>query len=103
MITKKYGKDFSSEGGALTLDTQEVTDVEGTEAGVHTRHHDDGWVITGRVHEDYYTWVNSFAAYHYTLGWVCGDFEEEVYASSEEAFNDFYSKHKPEAWDYGDI
>ncbi len=102
MIIKKYGIDFSSEGGALTLSQEEVSESYVIE-GVHTRVHADGWVITGLVNEDYYTWVNTFTAYHPNLGFVCGDFESEVIASSEAAFNDFYTKHTPQAWDYGDI
>jgi hypothetical protein len=102
MITKKFGVDFRSEGGALTLKVSDVTDTN-SDSGTHTRTHDDGWTITGEIHEDYYTWVNSFEAKHPTLGRVWGDFEGEVHADSEEAFADFYATHPPEAWDYGDI
>lgn len=102
MICKKFGTDFNSSGGALTLSTSEVT--EGNESqGVHIRKHDDGWIIMGEIHEDYYAWVNKFVALHEYHGIVCGDFESEIYASSEEGFKDFYDKHTPNAWDYGDI
>ena len=102
MITKKYGIDFKSEGGALTLNPEEVTNGD-EDNGIHTKEHKDGWIITGEIHEDYYTWVNKFKAEHPTFGKVWGNFEEEVYADSEEGFQDFYSKHKPREWDYGDI
>lgn len=102
MITKKYGIDFSSEGGALTLSRGEVTDSQ-AESGIHTLTHPDGWTITGAIHEDYYFWVNDFEAKHPKLGLVWGNFESIVHADSEEAFQDFYTNHKPEAWDYGDI
>jgi len=102
MIYKKFGEDFKSEGGALTLASEEVTDGN-EEQGVYTKAHNDGWVITGKIIEDYYVWVNSFVAYHPIYGFVCGDFEDTVYASSEEAFAHFWQHHEPEAWDYEDI
>jgi hypothetical protein len=91
MVIKEFGKDFNSMGGALTLSPSDI----GT--------HNDGWTITGKIHEDYYEWVNEFKAYHSTFGNVWGDFEDRVYADSEEGFQDFYENHKPEALDYMDI
>ena len=70
---------------------------------MNSRTHEDGWTITGKIHNDYYTWVNEFEAKHPEYGKVWGDFESEVYATSEKAFEHFYANHKPEAWDYRDI
>lgn len=108
MITKKFGEDFFSEGGALTLEPGEVSDERvrhllGNDDIVRSRTHDDGWTVSGKIHEDYYYWVNYFEAEHPTHGKVWGDFESEVYADSEEGFEHFYKNHTPEAWDYGDI
>ncbi len=100
MIEKKYGEHFTSNGGALTLETSEVTDSN-AQGGKHTKTHDDGWTITGEIMEDYFVWV--FEATHSRFGRVFGDFEDVVYADSEEGFADFYEHHKPEDWDYGDI
>jgi len=62
MITKKFGIDFNSEGGALTLDADEV---EPYEIGVETsKTHEDGWTITATVNEDWYEWINYFEAEH---------------------------------------
>ncbi len=101
-VIKKFGVDFHSEPGALTLPVEAVSETD-VDSGTHTRTHPDGWTITGLVHEDYFTWVNSFEAVHPTLGRVWGNFEGEVYADSEKGFADFFEKHPPEAWDYGDI
>lgn len=105
MITKKFGKDFNSEGGALTLNPDEVCEgeYEVNSNKEYSRTHKDGWTIKGRIHEDYYEWVNDFEAIHPKFGKVWGDFESEVYADTEEGFKDFFDKHKPEEWDYGDI
>lgn len=92
-VSYVFGVDFDSEGGALTLATCEVTDSP----------HADGWTVTGEIHEDYLEWVNEFEAVHTTLGRVWGNFEEIVYASSKEAFDNFMVNHAPEAWDYQDI
>ncbi len=103
MIVKKFGVDFHSAGGALTLCAGEVCELPEPDRGTYTRTHADGWTISGEVHEDYFLWVNGFEASHPTLGRVHGDFESEVHADSEEAFQDFYAKHPPQAWDYWDI
>ena len=104
MITKKFGKDFYSSGGALTLNTSEVSESEDNNRyTIYQRTHSDGWTIKGQIHEDYFAWVNDFEATHPTYGKVWGNFEEEVFADSEEGYNHFYENHKPEAWDYGDI
>lgn len=102
MITKKFGKDFDSGGGALTLRVSEVSAKE-TSGGPHTRKHKSGWKITGTIREDYYTWVNDFKASHPKLGRVYGNFEGKVYASNERAFKHFWKHHQPHAWDYQDI
>lgn len=103
MVTKIFGVDFDSPYGALTLSVCDVSEDLDVISGVHERTHEDGWTIKGEVHEDYCTWVNEFEASHPIYGRVWGDFENKVYADSEEGFNQFYQNHKPEAWDYADI
>ena len=90
-LIREFGKHFFSSGGALTLTPEEIGK------------HKDGWTITGEIKEDYFEWVNEFEATHPKLGRVYGNFEDKVYATSLKAFNDFYEKHTPSAWDYGDI
>ena len=102
MITKEYGKDFHSSGGALTLQQSEVTDGN-EESGEHTKTHKSGWTITGVIQEDYYVWINNFSATHPKYGKVEGNFEDTVTAETEEAFRHFWENHEPEAWDYYDI
>lgn len=102
MITKRFRKDFFSDGGALTLPVSAVSVVP-VDSGLHSRTHDSGWTISGMVHEDYYTWVNDFEASHPVYGKVQGNFESEVTADSEEAFQHFWKHHEPDAWDYADI
>jgi hypothetical protein len=96
MITKKYGVDFESNcngSPALTLYPDDIRNSP----------HIDGWTITGNIHEDYYEWVNEFQATHPIYGKVWGNFEDEVFADSEDGFKHFYENHPPEAWDYYDI
>lgn len=101
-IEKKFRVDFFSPGGALTLGRGEVADADVT-AGIHEKTHPDGWKIKGCVKEDYSVWVNEFEACHPQYGKVWGDFEETVYADSEEGFQHFYEHHSPDSWDYADI
>jgi hypothetical protein len=91
MIEKKFGVDFYSYGGALTLSPECVGN------------NDSGWRIEGEIQEDYYRWVNEFSATHPQYGRVWGNFEDVVYADSEEGYEHFYANHEPDAWDYLDI
>lgn len=100
---KKFGVDFNSSGGALTLPISAVSDDPNAIGGIHKRTHDSGWTIKGEVIEDYFTWVNYFEATHPKFGWVKGNFESEVTAKSKAAFDHFWKNHEPYAWDYGDI
>lgn len=103
-IIKKFGVDFHSEGGALTLPVEAVSVNQHVESGRHTRFHKgSGWTISGKVNEDYYTWVNEFEARHREHGRVWGNFEHEVFADSEAGFRHFMENHPPNAWDYWDI
>lgn len=62
-----------------------------------------GWTITGEIKEDWFEWVNGFEATHPDFGRVWGDYEEEVFADSQEAFEHFFVNHPPHLWDYHDI
>lgn len=62
----------------------------------------NGWRVSGEVHEDYYCWVNSFSAHKGNYK-VEGDFEKEVRASSKAAFFDFTHSVEVREWDYMDI
>jgi hypothetical protein len=104
MVTKKFGVDFDSLGGALTLCISEVVSDENYTTGIeYQKTHSDGWTIKGVVYEDCFEWVNDFEAEHPIYGKVWGNFENQVNADSEEGYNHFYNNHTPEAWDYGDI
>lgn len=64
---------------------------------------ESGWTIEGQVHEDWYEWVNEFEASHPDFGRVWGDYESEVHADSEAAFEHFFNNYPPQLWDYWDI
>lgn len=70
--------------------------------------HNDGWEIIGDICEDYFDWVNDFVAYKHEQGvsqnsWVAGNFESGIFASSQEAYEEFIEKYPPEAWNYNDL
>ncbi len=102
MVTKKFGVDFDSSGGALTLKPEYVREKEEIGGGYHVTTHSNGWTILGYVQEDCYQWVNKFEAEHFKFGRVWGDFEDVVSADSEEGYQDFYRNFPPESWDYAD-
>jgi len=109
MITKRVGIDYLVEGRfdsmAITLDPFEVCDINPNNwiTGEFTRTHADGWTISGHIVSDYYYWVNVFEATHPILGKVWGDFEDEVFADSEEGYAHFIEHHEYQTWDYYDI
>lgn len=105
MITKKAGIDFEYNNEmALTLDPWTVRPNDSDVVkSTCSRTHENGWTVSGYVHEDYAEWVNQFEAHHPDFGRVWGDFEEEVFADSEEGFEDFYRNFPPNVWDYADI
>lgn len=98
-----FARKFEMNSMAHTLSADEVCEGHGSLTGWSTRTHADGWTISGVIAEDYFYWVNAFEASHPRYGRVWGDFEEEVYADSQEAFDAFYAEHTPEFWDYQDI
>lgn len=86
-----YKIDFDVDRMAHTLDTHELGENE------------SGWKITGDIQYDYYEWVNYFEANHPDYGYVIGDYEDSIEASSKEAYDHFYKNHPPKVWDYRDI
>lgn len=88
MFSKKFGSVYSC---AATIQVEQL--------GLNP----SGWTITGEIHDDWYRWVNEFEATHPDFGRVWGDYEKEVFADSQEAFEHFFVNHPPEDWDYHDI
>ena len=86
-----FSKQFENKSGALTLSANDI----GT--------HKDGWTVIGFILQDHCSWVNDFSASHELYGRVWGDFEQTIFADSEEGLNDFVKNHPPKGWNYRDI
>lgn len=69
---------------------------------IYSRTHDDGWKITGRMSNDFYSWVSWFEAVS-VYGWVWCDGSQGIYASSQAAFDTFTTNHPFVEFDPGDI
>jgi hypothetical protein len=65
--------------------------------------HENGWTITGEIHEDYYEWVNYFEASHPIHGKVKGCYETYIEADTKMAFEAFEKEFPANIWDYYDI
>jgi hypothetical protein len=65
--------------------------------------HDSGWLIKAKLHEDCYEWVEDFLAIHEVFGFVEGNFNEMVVASSKKAYEEFTKEFNPNTWDIRDI
>lgn len=62
------------------------------------------WEVTGKIHEDYYEWINDFYAVEKsTNNIVFGNFESKVYATDEDTYIRFRKDIKVVNWDYQDI
>jgi hypothetical protein len=97
-----YKVTFEDDEMAHTLNPDCVTQISGF-VGESTQKNKSGWTITAIVHEDYSYWINDFSAKHPKYGYVKGNFETEVRATSKKAYKHFIKHHPPETWDYQDI
>ena len=61
-----------------------------------------GWIVSGEVQDDFFTWVNNFAAVK-DSDFVCGNFESEIWATNQEAYDDFIKNCPPDSWDYDEL
>ncbi len=66
-------------------------------------HPKTGWWIQGGFIDELFGWVNDFYATHEDFGYVEGNFESEVRATSKKAYEDFIKHYPYLEWDYGDI
>ncbi len=98
-----YEVRFADDSMAHTLDAEEVCENHGSLTGFSSRTHADGWTISGDIKEDWYYWVNTFEAHHPVFGRVWGDFEDVVFADSQQGYEAFCASHPPRTWDYQDI
>ncbi len=96
--------DWEYHGSACNFSKELITDLRRPDGNeTYTKLHPSGWKITGQVREDHYRWVQEIEARHAEYGVVKGNFEKEVFASSQKAFDHFIENHPPRNWDYGDI
>jgi len=79
----------------LVLPASEVT-ATAEISGTCSRQHEDGWKIKGRIHENYFTWVEEFYAEHPKLGKVWGSFSKKIYTTSSKAYEHFIEHHPPD-------
>jgi hypothetical protein len=100
IFEKKFSLDFPHQ--ARTLDPFVVSDVKYAD-GEHELTHDNDWTVKAVIHEDYYYWINDFKANHPKFGRVWGNFEDIVYADSEDGYNEFLKEFPYTEWDYWDI
>jgi len=99
----KFSKQFVVKRGlAQTLPVSSVSDSNYAN-GTCSKTHKSGWTISGEVQEDYYRWINDFEAHHPDYGYVRGNFEDVVWADSEEGYEHFIKHHPYEEWNYADI
>lgn len=63
--------------------------------------HDNGWQIDALIHGDgSMEWISDFYAYHPTLGFVRGNFEAHIFATSEYVLNEFLKDFPFDEWNY---
>ena len=93
MFAVYFERRYSSE--AITLKTEEYcqeTDFRRV----------NGWSMLGKVHEDYFYWIEEFVAFK-GLDMVFGNFLDKVSCDSLDALEDFLKNFEVERWDFYDI
>lgn len=67
-------------------------------------HEDVNLTVYGRVHEDWYEWVNFFLCISNDgKNYIVGDFEDIIYTSSKKFYDNFINTFEVQEWDYWDI
>lgn len=93
-------KNFVNDSNRITMVVLFGLEKEFIKDGIFIRTFDNGWHIVGQVCEDYFTWVEKFTAYKFDGAKVlAGDYNKVIYASSEEAYNDFVKHFPPQEFD----
>ena len=100
-IIKIFGVDYGLEYSNCTgmrMCPAEVTDeynFDGVKCYTLHHHYSD-WKISAIPNTDgLNSWIGEFVAIHNKHGYVYGDFDKSVTASSDTAFNHFYEHHTP--------
>lgn len=104
MRLRKFTFTASQNGLAHTLRQECVTDIEYPDTSIcHEKTHGSRWTISATLNDgDGFSWINEFVATHPVYGYVKGDFDILVIASSEIGFSHFIENHPYDEWDYQD-
>jgi hypothetical protein len=72
----------------------------------YSRTHKNGWTISGKIVEDWVSWVPFITAFHKKYGVIYGDFSEEIIVvldNPDEALFHFLDNNTPLVWNSYDI
>ncbi len=82
-------------GGALPTNESSTT--------VTMLHENSGWTICAEVSVDYYTYIPAFVATHASFGQIDATCNDEIRATSQQAWDHFRQYHQFERFCVGDI
>lgn len=111
-LDKNLISTYKSQKLAITLNIWNVSNNQNIPSNkIYTKKHNNaqnGWTISGRIVEDYVSYVPIFTAYHQKYGYITGNFTTKIhsissYNKNDEAIKHFLSNNLPLVWNEWDI
>ena len=106
-LTKEYINDIVGQHLDISFNPWDISNKKKLEYDKqYSRTHKNGWTISGKIVEDWVSWVPFITAFHKSHGIIYGDFSEEIIVVSDnpdEALFHFLDNNTPLVWNSYDI
>ena len=106
-LTKEYINNKVSQHLDISFNYWDISNKKKLEYDKqYSRTHKNGWTISGKIVEDWVSWVPFITAFHKSRGIIYGDFSEEIIVVSDnpdKALLHFLDNNMPLVWTSWDI
>ena len=99
---KIYELIFNSKRDIKKLERTEIYELKINDLQKIGKIVSNGWFVNGYINKDHYSFITDFEAYNGNK-WVIGNYNNIVYSSSKEDFNEFYKLFPEDTFDPADI
>lgn len=106
-LTKEYINGIVSQHLDISFNPWDISNKKKLEYyKQYNRTHKNGWTISGKIVEDWVSWVPFITAFHKSHGIIYGDFSEEIIVVSDNpdaALSHLLNNNTPLVWNSYDI
>ena len=106
-LTNKTINDIVSQHLDISFNPWDITNKKKLEYDkLYNKTHKNGWIISGKIYENYVSYVPFIIAYHKKYGIIYGDFSKEINIISDnhnESIKHFLDNNPPLIWTSWDI